>query len=217
MLTMETSESAVEIYQLHVWIRQISPMIWRRLLVRSDSSIEDFHHTLQIAFGWSDEHLNLFHIHGQDYGVYHDGGVSFSKKPNLVKLSDFIFRKNEVFTYEYDFGDCWEHTVRLEAQLPLDKDKTYPCCIDGQRQAPTEDCGGPIAFMARRDEISMLEFELLQDIVESLRIDDMVCIRARIEDISELQEWLDLDKFDRLAVNHQLKQFSANDPAWQLE
>jgi len=41
-------------------------------------------------------------------------------------------------------------------------------------------------------------------------------IRARIEDISELQEWLDLDKFDRLAVNHRLKQFSANDPAWQL-
>jgi hypothetical protein len=56
----------------------------------------------------------------------------------------------------------------------------------------------------------------LQDIEESLRIDDMAGIRARIDDISELQEWLDLDKFNRLAVNHQLKQFSANDPAWQL-
>ena len=53
----------VEIYQFHVWIRQISPMIWRRLLVRSDSSIADLHYTLQIAFGWSDEHLNMFHIH----------------------------------------------------------------------------------------------------------------------------------------------------------
>jgi hypothetical protein len=215
-MTMETSESAVEIYQFHVWIRQISPMIWRRLLVRSDSSIEDFHHTLQIAFGWSDLHLNLFHIQGQDYGVYHDGGIRFFKNPKLVKLGDFKFRKNERFTYEYDFGDCWEHSVRLEARLPLDKDKTYPRCIDGRRRAPPEDCGGPIAFMARREEIPMLEFELLQDIEESLRIHDMVGIRARIEDISELQEWLDLDKFDRLAVNHQLKQFSANDPAWQL-
>ena len=133
---METPKSAVEIYQFHVWIRQISPMIWRRLLVRSDCSIADLHYTLQIAFGWSDDHLNLFHIHGQDYGVYHDGGFSFSKNPNLVKLSDFKFRKNERFTYEYDFGDCWEHTVRLEARLPLDKDKTYPRCIDGQRRAP---------------------------------------------------------------------------------
>ena len=215
MATTKTVE--VEIYQFHVWIRQISPMIWRRLLVRSDSSIADLHYTLQIVFGWSDDHLNLFHIHGQDYGVYHDGGIIFSKNPNLVKLSDFKFRKNERFTYEYDFGDCWEHTVRLEARLPLYPDKTYPRCIDGQRWAPPEDCGGPIAFMARRDEIPMLEFELLEDIEESLRRDDMVAIRARIEDIGELQEWLDLEKFDRRAVNHQLKQFSATDPAWQLE
>ena len=96
MATTKTVD--VEIYQLHVWIRQISPMIWRRLLVRSDSSIADLHYTLQIAFGWSDEHLNQFQIHGQDYGVYHDGGVNFSKNPNLVKLSDFKFRKNERFT-----------------------------------------------------------------------------------------------------------------------
>jgi len=48
---MATTKSDVEIYQLHVWIRQISPMIWRRLLVRSDSSIADLHYTLQIAFG----------------------------------------------------------------------------------------------------------------------------------------------------------------------
>ena len=150
--------------------------------------------------------------------MYHDGGISFSKNTNLVKLSDFKFRKNERFTYEYDFGDCWEHTVRLEARLPLDKDKTYPRCIDGQRRAPPpEDCGGPIAFMARRDEIPMLEFELLEDIEDSLRSDDLAAIRARIEDIGELQEWLELDKFARRAVNHQLKQFSANDPAWRLE
>jgi hypothetical protein len=212
-MTMETSKSEVEIYQFHVWIRQISPMIWRRLLMRSDSSIADFHYTLQIAFGWSDDHLNLFHIHGQDYGVHHDGGISFSKNPNLVKISDFKFRKNERFTYEYDFGDCWEHTVRLEARLPLEKDKTYPRCIDGQRRAPPEDCGGPVAFMARRDEIPMLEYELLADIEDALHANDMAAIQGRIEDVSELQEWLDLDRFDRSAVNHQLKQFSANDPA----
>ena len=213
MATTKTVD--VEIYQLHVWIRQISPMIWRRLLVRSDSSIADLHYTLQIAFGLRDEHLNQFQIHGQDYCVYHDGCVNFSKNPNLVKLSDFKFRKNERFTYEYDFGDFWEHTVRMEARLPLEKDKAYPCCIDGQRRAPPEDCGGPIAFMACRDEVPILEYELLEDIEESLRSNDMAAIRERIEDIGELQEWLDLDTFDRRAVNHRLKQFSANDPAWR--
>jgi Plasmid pRiA4b ORF-3-like protein len=47
-------ETALEVYQLHVWIRQISPMVWRRLLVRSDSTLADLHHTLQIVFGWTD-------------------------------------------------------------------------------------------------------------------------------------------------------------------
>jgi hypothetical protein len=109
-----TTEPDTEVYQLHVWIRQISPMIWRRLLVRSDSTVADLHYTLQIAFGWSDAHLNLFHIHGQDYGVYHDGGTSFSTNPNQVRLCDFKFRINERFRYEYG-----EHAKPGEAAKQL--------------------------------------------------------------------------------------------------
>jgi hypothetical protein len=92
-----TNDSGAEVYRLHVWIRQISPMIWRRLLVRSGSTIADLHYTLQIAFGWSDTHLNLFHIHGQDYGVCHGGGISFSNNADQVRLCDFKFRNNERF------------------------------------------------------------------------------------------------------------------------
>jgi hypothetical protein len=43
-----------EIYQVHVWIRQISPMIWRRLLVHADNTLADLHYAIQIAFGWTD-------------------------------------------------------------------------------------------------------------------------------------------------------------------
>jgi hypothetical protein len=46
-------ESIPEIYQLHAGIRRISPMIWRWLLVRSDSTFTALHDTLQIAFGWT--------------------------------------------------------------------------------------------------------------------------------------------------------------------
>ncbi len=52
----------VKVYQLRVYLRQISPMIWRRLLVRSDSTIADLHYTLQIAMGWDDFHLHQFII-----------------------------------------------------------------------------------------------------------------------------------------------------------
>ena len=80
-------------------------MIWRRLLVRSDSTIADLHYTLQIAFGWSDSHLHCFHIHGKDYGVGHRGGMSFADDPDTVHLADFQFRVRERFLYEYDFND----------------------------------------------------------------------------------------------------------------
>ena len=46
-----------------------APPIWRRLLVRSDSSIADLHATLQLALGWSDDHLHRFVAHGREYGV----------------------------------------------------------------------------------------------------------------------------------------------------
>jgi len=50
--------SSTKGYRLHVWLRGISPMIWRRLLVRADSTIADLHYVLQIAFGWTDSHLH---------------------------------------------------------------------------------------------------------------------------------------------------------------
>jgi len=57
------------VYQLCVVLRGISPLIWRRLLVRSDSTIADLHAIFQLALGWSDEHLNRVVIHGREYGV----------------------------------------------------------------------------------------------------------------------------------------------------
>ena len=43
------------VYQLRVVLRGVSPLIWRRLLVRSDSTIADLHASLQLVLGWSDE------------------------------------------------------------------------------------------------------------------------------------------------------------------
>jgi len=131
-----------EIYQLRLRIKGVSPMIWRRLLMRGDSSIADLHFCIQIAFGWSDTYLNQVEIYGKPYGVYHDGGIDFGENPRQVYLKDFQFRINDKFIYEYNFFDHWEHEIRFEKRLPVDSKKTYPCCIGGARAAPIEDCGG---------------------------------------------------------------------------
>src|SRR5947209_14282813 len=123
------SEPAVPVvYQLRVVLRGISPLIWRRLLVRGDSTIADLHFALQIAMGWSDAHLHRFIIHGKDYGVAHVGGHIFADDPTRVRLADFAFRRRERFAYQYDFGDDWQHDLVIEQIGPLDPTRTYSAC-----------------------------------------------------------------------------------------
>src|SRR5947209_16140281 len=83
------------VYQLRVVLCGVSPLIWRRLLVRSDSTIAELHAALQLALGWSDEHLNRFVIHGREYGVWHDGGIGFRDHPRHVRLTDLGLRVRE--------------------------------------------------------------------------------------------------------------------------
>ncbi|GEM_PF-1312830 len=145
----------VEIYQLRVYLREISPTIWCRLLLRSDSTITDLHYTLQIAMGWTDFHLHQFVIRGKRYGVSRIGSIGFTDDSDQVRLSDFRFRRHERFLYEYDLGDLWQHEIRQEETHPLNPKKTYPCCIGGVKQAPQEDCGGPRDFLALESHYSL--------------------------------------------------------------
>jgi len=118
------------VYQFKVVLRGVSPMVWRRILLRSDQTIADLHYSIQVAMGWSDSHLNRFHIHGKDYGVAHEGGIGFDDNPEKVNLAGFGFRLRERFLYEYDFYDLWEHDVRLEKVLPW-KGRLCPVCAGG--------------------------------------------------------------------------------------
>jgi hypothetical protein len=200
----------VEVYQFRVYLREISPAIWRRLLLRSDQTIADLHYTLQIALGWSDFHLNRFVIHGKEFGVAHIGGISFSDDPRTIKLSDFHFRLRERFLYEYDFGDRWEHEIRLEKKLPVDPKKTYPVCIGGSRQAPPEDCGGPLAFQALESHYSLPYIaEKLWEIVEYDLCDEYW------EELHEFMYWLSVNQFDRRAINRRLKQYATGNDEWR--
>ena len=111
------------IYQLKVVLLGISPMIWRRILVSSHSTIEDLHYTIQLAMGWEDIHLHHFQIHGKHYGITQPGGTVFSDCASEVKLGSFGLRLKEKFLYEYDFSICpsmgtwrywWRHQLRCK-------------------------------------------------------------------------------------------------------
>src|SRR6202035_4549217 len=71
----EPSVSSIAIYQLRVVLCGVSPLVWRRLLVVSTTSIAELHEIPQSAFGWSGEHLHRFLIHGAAYGIAHLDGI----------------------------------------------------------------------------------------------------------------------------------------------
>jgi hypothetical protein len=110
-------------------LRHISPLIWRRVLVRSGTTVADLHVMLQTVSGWSNEHLHCFVIQGRRYG---NGGRADQGR---VWLSDLGLRVGERWLYEYDFSDGWQHDIRLEQIWSLEPRRQYPVCIGGQRTA----------------------------------------------------------------------------------
>lgn len=140
------------VYQLTVALRDISPMVWRRLLISSATTIAQLHDVVQIAMGWEDLHLHQFRIHGKAYGISRVGGISFADDPHHVTLADFRLRPGERFVYEYDMGDFWQHDLRLEAVVPRAPRRHYPVCTAGHGDCPPEDCGGPLGYRRLMEE-----------------------------------------------------------------
>ena len=109
-----------------------------------EMTLGDLHQAIQAAMGWDGGHLHAFHIAGRQYGdpdsldeVADEEGLTLNKV-----LNTGVSR----FTYTYDFGDNWEHTVLIERpRRPLEAGR-YPACIAGKRNCPPEDCGGPWGY-----------------------------------------------------------------------
>ena len=130
----EPSVSSTAIYQFRVVLCGVSPLVWRRLLVASETRLAELHEILQTAFNWSGgEHLHRFLIHGVAYGIRCLGGIVFREDARRVPLSRFRLHSGERFRYEYDFTADWKLDIRLERALPLDPNRALPSCVGGSR------------------------------------------------------------------------------------
>ena len=63
-----------------------------------------------------------------------------------IRLGAILARGETRFTYTYDFGDEWRHTIVVEDVVAADLMAEYPRFIDGARRAPPEDVGGLPGF-----------------------------------------------------------------------
>lgn len=155
------------VYQLRIVLRRSKPPIWRRLLVRSDTTLTELHLAIQIAFGWTNSHLHEFCIgpgQGTRYQApppeeFEDLLEADVEDANLFDLKRLRLAPKSKFAYTYDFGDGWVHDVLVEKVLSTDAAELLltesqglkftratrtpiAFCIAGARSGPVEDCGG---------------------------------------------------------------------------
>jgi len=137
------------VYQFKITLMDVRLSIWRRIQVPETYSFWDLHVAIQDAMHWLDYHLHEFEIVNPSTGIKTSVGIpgdeDFGKEilPEWKqKIADYFSMENRLAKYTYDFGDNWEHIIKLEKVLPRDKNINYPVCIGGKRASPPEDCGG---------------------------------------------------------------------------
>ena len=129
------------VFQLRVTLDDVTPPVWRRVLVPAAYTLDRVHRVIQHAMGWQDYHLHSFEIEGAQFGVPDPEGELDLRDELEVRL-DAVAGKDTRFAYVYDFGDWWEHEVVVETVSLAEPDERYPFCLEGERACPPEDVGG---------------------------------------------------------------------------
>lgn len=135
------------IYQFKITLLGSQPPIWRRIQV-TDCTLDKLHEHIQTAMGWTNSHLHHFRIGEQLYGdpmLMEESMEEMNYKDSTRNRISKILPKSGKrfgFTYEYDFGDGWEHEVLFEGCPKKDPDQKNPLSLEGERAYPPEDCGG---------------------------------------------------------------------------
>src|SRR4030067_563744 len=141
---MSMVKKSTHIYQIKVTLDDTHPPIWRRILVPGNTTLLKLHDVLQIVMGWEDYHLHMFTIEGLIYGDSADDeyGAQVTVNEANYKLSQVIHHEGQRLSYEYDFGDSWDHTLLVEKIFSPQEGVRYPLCLKGKRACPPEDVGG---------------------------------------------------------------------------
>ena len=64
--------------------------------------------------GWENYHLHIFRFGEKEYGIPDPDYPTEMRNERGRRLREFFRDEGDVFGYEYDFGDSWEHDLVFE-------------------------------------------------------------------------------------------------------
>ena len=123
--------------------------MWRRAHVPETITLAKLHTIFQRTMCWTNSHLHEFEIARRRYGVPDPEWPEETPLTNerRVKLNSFIEAGVRRFIYLYDFGDSWEHIVKIEDLVSHDPDCAPIVCTAGENACPPEDVGGQPGYV----------------------------------------------------------------------
>lgn len=140
----DSAEAAAKrIYRLRIDLKGAKPPIWRRVEVPGDLTLAGLHEVIQTVFEWEGCHLHVFETARGEFG---DGDVALGHRHDGEVTVDQALQGATRIGYVYDYGDYWQHVIRVESVKEPEPGTVYPRCIGGRRAAPPEDCGGMIRY-----------------------------------------------------------------------
>jgi hypothetical protein len=172
-------------YFLRVSLDEVKPAIWREFAVPSSITLDLLHDMLQVILGWEDYHLHEFTFGERRFTEDPEEPDQGEEEWGAV-LSTLVGKTKQKFSYAYDFGDGWHHTITVEriSQVPADH-YVEISCLAGKRACPPEDVGGPSGYASYRKAMA----------------------RRRHPDHEDMLRWrgeFDSERFDRVEVNAEL-------------
>lgn len=141
----------VQKYTIRIALRGISPSIWRKFEVPSNITLRHLSELCLELMGWENEHLNQFRKGDDYYAPFYQReyemdpmfGPARNHNQEDYTIADLLKDKGKVICWEYDFGDSWEHDIRLSSVSEYAPDEPHTIVFKGgKRQCPPEDCGG---------------------------------------------------------------------------
>ncbi|MDR2450190.1 MAG: plasmid pRiA4b ORF-3 family protein [Candidatus Accumulibacter sp.] len=139
--------TAPALLQLKIELAWLRPTIWRRIVVPETIRLGKLHEVIQVVMGWSDSHLHEFEIDGERYGIANpDFGFGDSVRSERTARLGAVLNGKKTFRYVYDFGDDWEHRIKVEKTLPPDVERKTALCLAGANACPPDDVGGPPGY-----------------------------------------------------------------------
>src|SRR5579875_2037172 len=139
--------STAAIARLKITLDEVKPLVMRRLEVPLSIRLDRLHLAIQAAMGWTNSHLYEIRAKDTGWGVpdpdWGDGPLD-ARKARLVDVLEDVGTKT--LKYLYDFGDGWEHTIKIERLIDPLPGIIYPRLLEAAGRCPPEDVGGPWGY-----------------------------------------------------------------------